>query len=57
MICNAFQVFLNNETFLEALEGKRAPESLREGIDVIGNVSETAIDRLEEEMRDSNSEN
>ena len=57
MICNVFQVFLNNETFLEALEGKRTPESLREGIDVIGNVSETAIDRLEEEMRDSNSEN
>ena len=56
IICNVFQVFLNNETFLEALEGKRTPESLRDGIDVIGNVSKTAIDRLEEKMKDLNSE-
>ena len=51
------ELFLNNETFLEALEGKRTPESLIKGIEDIGNVSETAIDRLEENARASNSEN
>ena len=42
-------MFLNNDSFLEAMEGKKSAKLLNGGGDMIGNVSKTVIQRIDEE--------
>lgn len=42
------EIFMNNDTFLEALEGKRDATSLSNGTDLIGDATKTAIAKQDE---------
>ena len=44
------QVFLNNDTFLDVLEGNKESNSLKGGNALLGDVSKTAIEKLDEKM-------
>ena len=44
------QIFLNNDTFLNVLEGKNPPDSLKGGVDLLGDVSKTSIQKLEDRI-------
>ena len=42
-------MFLNNDTFIKILEGTKLAESNSGGVDIIGDVSKIAIQRLDEQ--------
>ena len=44
------KVFLNNDSFLEVLEGNKASHSLKGGTDLLGDVSKTALQKLDEKL-------
>jgi len=44
------EVFLNNDSFLDVLEGNAAPHSLKGGTDLLGDVSKTALQKLDEKL-------
>ena len=45
-----FKVFLNNNSFLDVLEGNKASDSTKGGTDLLGDVSKTALEKLDEKL-------
>ena len=50
LLITRIKIFLNNDTFLDVLEGKNPPDSLKGGVDLLGDVSKTAIQKLEDKI-------